>query len=192
MTAGKSSFGPNIIDTAQIFDGAITAAKMDPALITAMDTALGTYSGIVAQATVTANGGAKQKVGGVLAVGTLIHSCIMYISETWNGSGASLTVGHDGSSQFEYFIPAASFNATAGQVVGNDPSVLGLGLWTPGVQAGTPGFAVTTYGHRIDTYVDPTFDGQTYAYVTKGTGQTTYTGKAVITLFGEQPVGGTL
>lgn len=174
---GSTQVAPLSITTAKLAANAVTAAKIYAATITTAEIA--TNAGIVngqlaaktiaydriADGTITNSQlGAgtlhevKTSIGhangtptiAVLPAGALLTAAWVVCTQTYDATAPTVNIGYAGST--DVIIPTASITKTAGVVSGTDPAVLGTDLWVPGAQDGTPGFAVTTYGHARNKF----------------------------------------
>jgi hypothetical protein len=174
MTAGRSSFGKNIIDTDQIFDGCITNAKLATdvnAAIAAVSTALTTATKVVVKYVsidMTATGTVVTPICTVPSM-SIVTDVFTFCETAQTGSG-TLTIGDTNNAAG--YMADTNITKTLNAVSGDDPSIRGPYLYTVGIQAGTPGFAVSTWaGPRVKFYATATAVNVTNVKGSNTTGQ---------------------
>lgn len=129
----------NIIDTPQIFDGAVTQDKLAPALaLTLASFVIGQSQGTIYY---KGYGSTKdhpvdnttQNIGIPIPYGSLIIGAVIENLDDWDGS-ASINIGT--GSDTDCYIPNASITKSKGDAIGDDPATLGVALWVPGAYTG--------------------------------------------------------
>jgi hypothetical protein len=102
MTAGKSSFGPNIIDTAQIFDSAITGNKIAALTVTGANIAASTITSDKLNAnvivpstalTTTARKALVAPATGLQIYDTTLNKPVWYNGSAWTDATGTPLVG---------------------------------------------------------------------------------------------------
>ena len=170
MTAGRSSFGKNIIDTDQLFDACVTAGKLDAAVPTTASVTLSsrnsTRMGVITATIPLATSGTVPI--GTVPAGSLVTDVITVIGVTPDVRDGTINIGDAGDT--DGYLPTANVTQTAAAVSGEDPALRGAYLYVPGVQTLTvlpADYTVTTYGHPRTKYYAA--DTVVNAIITKGT-----------------------
>lgn len=138
---GRTRFGPNIIDTEQIYDDCVTYAKISTAAkasLAAMDTA------ILADAKVADKTVVKYASVSLYATGTVVYpictvpsistvtKVITVCEASRVGTTGTIIIGDAGND--DGYFTNANIGKTLNDISGEDPATWGAYLWVPGVQ----------------------------------------------------------
>jgi len=181
MAAGRSALSPLCVDTEQIFDDSITQPKIGPAAVGTTELANDAVTADKVVAGMLTNGTrqclAYAEVSciadatvpiGTIPGGSMVTDIIVATSTAINSNGTQ-NIGDAGA--IDGLLATANITKTLDAISGEDPATRGVYLWVPGVQEGTPGFAVTTYGHaRKKWYANDTIINATIAKGSSTTG----------------------
>jgi len=161
---GRTRFGPNVVDTEQLYDACVTAAKIDPTIASGVTTAIATALAAAKTADKTV---VKYAQCNCAATGTVVYPIctvpsisvvtrVITVAEVGIVGNGTQTVGDAGDAAG--FLADGNITKTLNAISGEDPATYGAYLWVPGATAtpaqnGTTPFAVTawptptTWGH---------------------------------------------